>query len=186
MIKTIFNVKKLFSTSNSRSGISIIEIVVYVGLLGFVVVVLSESLIQIGGTYTRARTEREIISNSRLLMETLNKTIASSQFIYSPTSRFNATLGQLSLVSAATSTPEHTVNYIDFWVDNGVLYRRLEGQGTTQLSQSTVRVSTLYFERIMQGLGHEAVKITLQVDNAQGRFPTSITLNSTTALRGNY
>lgn len=167
-------------------GLSLIEVVIYIGLLGLILVFLSESLIQISAIYDRARGEREIISNARLITEAISTAVASAQAVYSPTSRFDVNLGQLSLVTTASSTPEHTGEFIDFWVDNGVLYERQEGMGTTQLSQATVRVNKFYLERIIQGLGREAVKITLEVDSAPGRFPTSITLNSTTALRGNY
>ncbi len=169
-----------------KRGISLIEAIVYVALLGVVAVFVANSLIQIVHTYARARAEREVLSNARTILERVAKQAAQAQEIYGPTSKFDTDLGQLSLVTSAISTPGHTTAYADFWSDAGAVYVRQEGAGTTMLSAASVRVSVLRFERIIQALGREAVRITIRVDSAAARFPASATLTTTTALRGNY
>ncbi len=175
-----------FPSRGRAKGISLIEAVVYIALLGIFAVFISNFLLQIVNTYYRARAEREVLSNARLLLETVTKFVAQSSEVYAPTSSFNTNLGQLSLITTATSTPEHTTSYRDFWVDNGVFFLRREGGSSMALSAPSVRVTKFRLERIVQGLAREAVKVTLEVASAQSKFPTSATLNSTTALRGNY
>ena len=170
----------------SNKGLTLVEIIIYVAFLGAISVFIANFLIQMVNTYNRARTEREVVSNARLVLEQINKAISESQTIYSPTSILNNDAGQLSLVTATGAAAEHATAYLDFWVDNGIIFMRQEGQNAIPLSASSVRVSKFKPERIMQGLGREAIKITLQVDNANAKFPATITLNSTIALKGNY
>lgn len=170
---------------NSR-GISLIEVVIYVALLGMIAVFVANSLISIVNTYARARAEREVLNNARSVLELFTKSIAQSQEIYTPTSRFNADAGQLSLLTSATSTVGHTTAFTDIWVDGGAALMRQEGEGTVTISAASVRVTALRFERIIQTLGREAVKTTIRVEAAGAKFPGSSTLNATTALRGNY
>ncbi len=170
---------------NAKRGISLIEIVIYVALLGGVSVLIANFLIQTVNAYQRAYAEREVISNARLMLENINKSIGQANEVYAPTSRFNQDSGQLSLITQLNTTVGHTTAYVDFWVDNGRLWTRQEGGGETAISAASVRVVKFHLEQIAQGLNREAVKVTIQVDSAS-RFPTSITLNSTTAIRGNY
>lgn len=167
-------------------GMTLIEILVYVALLGMIAVFVSNSLIYLANTYQQARAEREVVSNARLAMETVERTVAQATSVYPPTSRFNQDLGQLSLATTVGTDANHATAYADFYVDNGRLYSRPEGQGEIPISAASVKVNRFYLERIMQGLGREAVKVTLQVSYARAHSSSTITLNSTTALRGNY
>lgn len=171
---------------SARAGFSLIEIIVYVALLGMAAVFMVNSFMEITAVYARARAEREVLTNARAILETVTDAIASSQSVYGRTSRFNNDAGQLSLATAAASMPAETSAYVDFWVDGGRIFQRIEGQSAVALSASSVWVSEFRFERIIQTLGREAVKATIRVDAAGTKFPASVTLNATTALRGNY
>ena len=160
--------------------------IIYLALLGGLAVFIANFLIQVVGVYNQARSEREILSNGRLIMDTVSKTISSSQKVYAPTSRFNSDAGQLSLVASDEAVSPHVPYYIDFWIDNGAFFMRQEGIGTTTLSAASVRVSKFNLQRIVQGLDREATKIKIQVDTASSLRPASILLNLTAALRGNY
>lgn len=170
-----------------KKGFTLTEVVVYVGLLGGLAVFIGNFLIHTVSVYHRARAEREILSNARLLLETVQSAVGEAEVLYVPTSRLDTNAGQLSLLTAATSTPNigHQTSYVDFWIDNGRMWSRQEGESSVPLSASSVRVTRFYLERIVQDIGREAVKITLRVDSGS-RFPSSITLNATAALRGNY
>ncbi|MDP3769391.1 MAG: type II secretion system protein [Candidatus Sungbacteria bacterium] len=171
---------------NKQRGFTLIETIVYVALLGFVSIFITDSLINITSTYQRARAQREVASNARLLLETVTKHISSAQEIYAPTSRFNNDSGQLSLVTPLDPTAEHSTAFIEFWNDAGRLLMRREGSATTTLSSATVDVTQFRVERIFQGLGREAVNITLSVSFAAIPSVASTTLNATVSLRGNY
>lgn len=172
--------------SKKQQGFTLIETLVYVALLGVVSIFITDSLIKIASTYQRARAEREVASNARLLLETVVKNISTAQEIYAPTSRFNNDSGQLSLMSPISPTSEHSFSYIDFWNDAGRLLMRREGFAPATLSSATVNVTQFRVERIFQGLGREAVNISLSVSYAPISYIVSTTLNATISLRGNY
>jgi len=174
-------VKKKFLT-----GFTLLEVVVYVALLGVLSVFVVNSFMQVVNLYARARAEREALANARGMLEIIVKNVAQAQEVYTPTSRFNIDAGQLSLVTNATSTLGHTTSYIDIWTDGGAAMIRSEGAGNVTLSAGSVRVTKLYFERIVQAIGREAIRVTIRVDAAGAKFPASVTLISTAAIRGNY
>jgi len=178
--------KKMINAALRRSGISLIETVVYVGLVGLLTVFITNSLIQVVGTYQRARAEREVVSNARLIMETLTKHISYSQEIYNPTSKFATSTGQISLITQLNTTPEHTTTYMDFWTDGSRLLMREEGKATSTLSSADVTITQFRVEEIFQGLGRQTVRITLGVSSTVLPSVASTTLNATAALRGNY
>lgn len=169
-----------------NKGITLIEIVVYVGLLGAMAVFVSNSLIQISDTYGHARAERAVAANARLILESIAEAAGEAEGIYGPTSIFLADAGQISLITAVNPPAGHTKGYADFYIDNGRMWVKKEGQTASPLSAAPVRVMKFRMERIMQSLNREAIAITLQVDSASGKNPASIILNTTAALRGNY
>ncbi len=166
-------------------GMSLIEVVVYVGILGIIMVFVTNTLITIVSTYRRVGAEREALSSARLTMETITKHIAYAQEVYAPTSRFNTNNGQISLITPFETTPEHTTIYADFWSDGNSIVMQKEGQAAITLSSPRVRVTQFRVERIVQTLGREAIKITLSVSSpVYGTAPMILT--TTTALRGGY
>lgn len=167
-------------------GFSLVETVVYAALLGAVALFAVDALTQIGSVYQRARVEQEALSQARTILETVARNSAQASAVYAPTSRLNNDAGQLSLVTHATSTSLHANMYTDFWVDGGMVFERQEGGGAFALSANSARVSMFRFERIVQSIGHDGIKMTIRVDAAAGKFPASVTLNATAALRGNY
>lgn len=169
-----------------KRGLSLIEAILYIAFLAVIVVGIANILIQISNTYARARAEREVISNGRLLLASISGHVSSASEVYAPTSRFNSDAGSLTLVTVDSPQPEHATKYLDIWVDSGLLLMREEGKSNAIISSASVRIDRFRVERIFQGLGKEAVRITLGASFANAKFPASVTLYSTTALRGNY
>lgn len=172
--------------NKTQSGFTLIEMIIYVALVGVVAVMMNNFIIQASRSYQEMRAEREVVSNSRLILEQLTKNISRAGDVYAPTSKFNITTGQLSLITASSSLA--TYSYTDFWLDNGQLWMRQEGVGAEPISASSVKVTSFYMERILQGLSRQAVKITLTVEYNSPTLVTvaSSTLNSTISLRGTY
>lgn len=175
-----------FRPLTQRHGISLIEALAYVGLLGIISVSIVYSTMQVTSTYRHARVQREVLSNARLMMETLTKKIAYSQEVYAPASRFNSNDDQLSLITSTSTLPQHTTSYLDIWTDGNRLLMREEGRATTTLSSATVQITQFRLNRIFQGLGREAIRITLGVSSSALPLIASTTLQATATLRGNY
>ena len=170
----------------NEQGIGLIEIVVYAGLLAVISVLLVNFLMQVINTYYIVRAEREVIGHGRSAIETVHKTITQAQSVYAPTSAFGTNAGQLSLVTAQGATAEHTTAYVDFWVENGQLWMRREGELPLALTGTSVNVTQFRLERIVQALGVQAVRTTLHIEYARPKFAASTTLYATSAIRGNY
>lgn len=171
--------------AKKNKGYNLMEVIIYVAILGGLAVFTGNFLIHTVNVYQRARAERDVISNARLVLETLHKQVSQAQEVYWPTGNFNSDAGQLSLVTKIGAASPHSTSYVDFWLDNGRVWAKEEGSGAYPISAASVRVSKLRFERIVQAAERDAIKVTLQVDSAS-KFFTSITVNATTALRGNY
>ncbi|MBI4225472.1 MAG: hypothetical protein HY617_04085 [Candidatus Sungbacteria bacterium] len=164
-----------------------LELVIYVGMLSVFMVLIIATLMRVVRTYDRVRAQRSVVSNGRLVIEQLMQQISGSQAIYSPTSVFGSNAGQLSIVTPVGASSEETVNHIDFWLDNGRVWMRKEGAATTSVTSPSVRVNQMRFDQISQGLGREAVVITLQITGfADAQFTASSTLHAAAALRGTY
>ncbi len=168
-------------------GISMLEIVIYIGMLSIFMVVIVATLMQIVRTYDQVRAQRDVVSNGRLVTEAMMQAIAGSQAVYAPTSVFGNNVGQLSVVTTVGAMSGETVNRIDFWLDSGRVWMRKEGLATTSITSPSVQVNQLRFDQINQGLGREAIAITVQItDFVSAKFTASSTLRSTTVLRGTY
>jgi len=166
-------------------GITLIETVVYVALLGILTVGILASVAHVSTSYRSARAERDILVNARLLMDTVTHTTEESQTVYIPTSRFNIDTGQLSLITAIAPLSQHTTSYIDFWVDNGRLWMRRDGTPALALSSPTVRVTRFHLQRLAPLPTSESIRITLSLAHASHPRASS-TLITTRTLRGNY
>lgn len=173
--------------NNSRQqGFTLIESVIYVGLLGMIAVLVASFLLHLFTAYQRIHIEREVLSNARLVLERIEKEIAQAEEIYGPTSKFFTDAGQLSLVISDEPSSVHQIAYEDFWIDNGRLWFRKEGQGELAFSAESVRITQFRLERIMQAISRDAVKITFTISPAQEKIPSSVTLHSAVVLRGIY
>lgn len=184
--KTAIHTGSKWRRLSAGDGLTLVEIIIYVAFLGIFLVVLVNFWIQLANTYARARAEREVISNARLLLETVTARAARARETYAPTSRFNNDAGQLSLVVPIENDASHASQYTDFWVDNGRLWMREEGGSSLALSASSVRITKFSIAHIAQSYGREAVAITLDVASVSAKIPASITLHATVAMRGNY
>ncbi len=172
-------------SQKNRQGITLIETVVYVALLGVLSVGILSSVSHVAIAYRKARAERDILVNARLLIDTVVHAAQESQTIYAPTSRFDTDASQLSLVSAVAPLPGHAVSYVDFWVDNGRLWMKSEGAPALALSSPTVRVTRFYLQRLAPQSASESVRMTISLAHAWHPNASS-TLITTATLRGNY
>ena len=166
-----------------KKGITLIEGMIYIALLGGISVLMINFAVYTLGVYQRAWAERELVENGRLLVDTLKGSISEAEDIYVPTSVFNLDVGQLSLVTATSSA--HLSEFTDFWVDNGRFMQRKEGSGELAISSPGIEVAKFRVERITQTFNRESVRITLQLDSNR-KFPSSITLTTASVLRGGY
>ncbi len=175
----MFNISK-----NKESGFTLIEMIVYVALVGIISVVL------FGVTFFVIRANNKIIalskvsSNAHSVMERMTYEIANSKYIYLPTSNFSSSDAQLSLVTEVGASSNEDITFVDFYVENGTLFLKEEIlDDPVALTSSDVLVSGMKFSYYKNDLRESVtVDMIIQAKNS-AMSDSTIHLVNTVALR---
>jgi len=177
-----------FRTHNK--GFSLVEMLVYVGVVSIVLLLVVAFIANLMRSYTRFRVEREISTNIRGAMNYMLREVKSAEDVYAPTSSFGVTPGQLSLETRTNLPADETTTFIDFYVDDGQLFIKREGQNPSAITSDRVRVTTLRFNRFdPPGIG-ESVEIELALGYREGlsrfEFQEERRITSSASVRSQY
>lgn len=171
-------------------GFTLVEMVIYVALIGIVMSSAVLFIFNLVRTYTRYRVEREVATNVRLAMDYMTRETKSADRIYTPTSRFDSHPGQLSLESSLSLPTDETSTFVDFYVDNGKLYLRRESQNPFPITSDRVDVRNLVFRYLSPTSTAQIVLINLTVDfrapSNHPQYQYSSSLTSSASIRGQY
>jgi len=179
----------MIDLKKNQKGFSLIETIIYIALLGVIISFITSLLVNVMASYNRSQASKIVSNNISLAVDTISKDIRDSKEIYTPTSVFNSDLGQLSLITTFDPPGGHTQRFIDFYLDNGVIYKKKEGYSEYAITSERVFIEKLKFENILSGT-RDTIKITID-----GRINTSSTkpeyqyqesVTSTASLRENY
>ena len=145
-------------------GFTLIEALVYVAV--FTIIISSTTLFFL--TTLRAsfavRAEQAAVTNAALAMRAMEFEVRQADRLYPPTSVFDNDAGQLSVRTPRLAPPDHRFAYVDFYLDNGVVYaRRDDGTDPAALTSGDVLVTVLRFERYANG-SVEGIRITITVE----------------------
>ena len=180
----MFNINK-----NKESGFTLIEMIVYVSLVGIISIVLFNITFFVIRANNKIIALSRVSSNAQSVMERMTYEITNSQYIYFPTSNFvnynhNLSEGsQLSLVMEADISSNEDITFIDFYVENRTLFLKEEGLSPIALTSSDVLVSGMEFSYYKNDLRESViVDMTIQAKNSAVSDST-IHLVNTVALR---
>lgn len=192
-LKKFFAIFQNFSFFNfhfefKHGGFTLIELIVYVAILGLLSIFIADNLSQIVFAFNKARAEREVINNARTSIETITKEIQEASLVYTSSSVFNSTTSQISLMTQNSPPAGHETGYTDIYIDNGRLYLKKEGASALAITSNRVTVTKFRAEHIIQALNREDIKITLTViyNTFSQKLASSATFNASVALRGAY
>ncbi len=176
-------------TSRAKSGLTLIEILLYIGIVSGVLIAASTFAWNIIGSKTKSQVMLEVDANATITLERLTQLIREARDIDS-SSLLEANLadsanaGESLTLTMRTASQNPTV--ID--VDNGIL-RILRGAGTAvALTSNLVRVSDLTFTNHTLASGKtKNLGITLSIENVnpenRQERAASIILRSAVELR---
>jgi len=163
-------------------GFTLIEILVYIGVLGIIIVILSSFLIWATRSNTKAKVMRETLDNTRRAMEIMSYEIKEAKSIYTPTTTSN----QLSLETTHYLPEGETKTFIDFYLCDSRLCLKKESQDSIALTSDNLEVSNLVFAQVITGT-IPSIQINLKVNykNPTNRpeYQASVNLLSTISLR---
>lgn len=180
-----------FAVNNKRqAGFTLVEMLVYIAILTIVLALVVSFMVNLMRFYTRYRVEREISTNIREAMNYMIREIKTSQRIYTPTSLFGSSPGQLSLETGINLPTDETATFIDFYIDNGQLLIKREGQNPLAITSDRINVSNLVFTNFTNASLGELVQINLTMEyrdiSSRLEFLPEQSLTSSASLRGQY
>lgn len=170
----IYRKKNLFR-ERGLQGFSLMEILVYIGVLSIIVLVLSFYIVWSIHSANKLKTMREVFFNARRPIELMTHEIREAKSI-SPTS----TATHLSLEKIDGS-------YIDFYLASSTIYQKEGSEAEMALTSNNVEVKNLDFKTIATGTTTPSVKISFTIDykNPTNRpeYQSSFEATTTASLR---
>ena len=133
------------------------------------------------------RTRGEVLDNSASAMSVITQEIKHGSAIYTPTSVFDASPGQLSLETRNNLIATEDATFVDFYVDDGGLYVKREETDARLITSEKIKVESLIFTLLNSGSNHQAVRVSLTAyydsPSAEIQQQSRVTLNSTVSFR---
>lgn len=172
---------------NNKKGFSLIELIIYVAVLGIVISLLTLFVFNLINVQAKIRIGRDVLENSQRAMEIMLWEIRRAQNIYSSTSFFGSHPGQLSLKTAKNTPFGEEITYLDFYLDeNSRLCLKREGVEAEALTTENIKINNLSFSRLTTS-GGESIRIELSAayNNPSGKiaYQATTTLVSSANLR---
>ncbi len=169
-------------TTKSGAGFSLIEVLVYVGVLSIILAAIFSFLTWSVHSSAKAKVMKETSDNARRAMQIMIYEIKEARNIYLPTS----TSTQLSLETFHYLPGGERTTYVDFYLCGTQLCLKKESQNPIALTSDKVEVSNLAFTRVVTDQT-PSVQIELKIDykNPYSRpeRQASVNLKSTASLR---
>ncbi|MCR4322756.1 MAG: type II secretion system GspH family protein [Candidatus Azambacteria bacterium] len=177
-------------TKHREHGFTIIEMLIYVGIAGVVIAVITSFLMDNLKAYDKAVARQNVFQNANGALKTIIDEVRYAKSVYIPTSVLDADAGQLSVETVLNAPAGEDIAYVDFYVDNGRVYEKRDGEGATPLTSERVFVEQLRFTKLSAGVGRDSITVRIQARiNTQSASLTEqahVTVNSSATLRGAY
>lgn len=162
--------------SHTKRGFSLLEMVVYVAILSFVMVVVVNVILALGASWNSLRVSRDINEAALVSLERMGRDIRKALDVDTGASIFASHPGVLVL----SGSPE-----IEFSLEDGSLIIREDGIDLGALTKSTVDVTNLVF-RFVSGSTHRGVRIEMTIEGARGKIVKTKNFYLFVTLRAPY
>lgn len=130
-------------TKKNNAGFTLIEIIIYVAIIGGLLVALTSFILTISGSRNKSYSEQEVNANARMALSVISKKIKSASGINAGVSIFDTHPGVLSLAMASS-----TLNPTVFALNNGRL-TITEGVGSAQfVTDQRINITNLVFTNL--------------------------------------
>ncbi|RJQ13906.1 type II secretion system protein [Candidatus Parcubacteria bacterium] len=173
-----------------RKGFSLLEMILYVAIVAIIGTLLVNFIFGLFQGFNKVRAKREVLTNTRLAMERMLADIRSAHSVYTPTSIFGSSFGQLSMETKLNLPADENRTYFDYYVSSSRLYLRRDGGSPLAITSEAVRVTDLVFQYLKNGTSNaESVQIKLTITSPPGGredVSATTTLSASATVRGNY
>lgn len=173
---------RTFRHLSRSSGLSLVEVVLYVGLFSLLSVVAINSIMQTVSAFNHLRSSRDMNDSAVKVMERLTRDIKSATLVDLPNSTFNADPGRLTL---NTMNASGTPMVVEYSVSGNTLMIKENGVDKGSLISSRTEIEGLVFYYINTG-NSVAIKINLRLRPTRGVAVDENYFYNTIILRGTY
>lgn len=177
---------ELIKEGDSR-GFTLIEMLVYVALFGIVIGMVFNMIFFVYAMNKRIAGYTNVTADVHFAMERIVYETTNSDHIYVPTSNFinynyNASeSGQLSVATANYATANDDISFIDFYVDGGTLFMKMDASSPIPLTSRNIAVTDLNVDYFLNG-ARESVRINLIAESLSDPS-IAINLSNTVTIR---
>ncbi len=147
---------------HDNRAFTLVEILIYIGIIGAVIVSFMSFMLFISHTRTTVEVRQEVQSNARIALDSMLEKIRAANQINEGASVFGAHPGVLALVQGAT-------NRVFSLDGNGALVMAENGAPPISLTSKKVQVTTLIFTDLSQPWLRGNIRIQLILENNFGK-----------------
>jgi type II secretory pathway pseudopilin PulG len=173
----------------STKGFTIVELIFYVGLVSLLGTSAMFLVFNVSDVAVKVRNQTHVLSQGRIAMDSILSEVKYAQSVYTPTSDLASNIGYLSLATPIGVPTDERYAFVDFYIVNGRLYTKREGQASYAITSERVTITKLKFTRLLSGSTSEGVMVELALqENPRSSQPTkqvNVAFRSTGAMRGN-
>lgn len=166
---------------NLNLGFSIVEIIIYFGLLAVISTLVIGNIITLFKNYNIARSNQEIEYNAINIIDKLTRDARDAKSINITDSSFSVAQGAVSL-HIASSTNDNASNTIKFYLNNNKVKYMKDGVDFGNISTNAVNVSNFKIYYIPAS-STEAIKVELTLDTIPHLNTNSISKNFYTTIQ---
>ncbi len=165
-----------------NKGFSLVETVVYLGLLIVLLVAIIDSTVLLAKNYRNVKAVRSIENSAISSMDRMVREIRNAKSIDGAQTTYNSSPGSLKLNTTDTSGTAQTLR---FYLSGGKVIMERNGISIGQLTTSNAVVSSLIFRAISTSTS-DAIKIEISIES--GTTTSYVTKNfyETAILRNSY
>jgi len=168
-------------------GYTLLELLIYVGVVA--IIIAAVSVLLLWGIRLRAKiqAQEEVLKQTERAMAVMLAEIREAQSVYTPTSAFATTTGQLSLQTSRHIPEGEESGYIDFFLCGTRVCMKEESQNPVAITSENIIIESLVFDLIGRETGFPSIRISISSRyNTQAQRPeyqAAVTLRSSATLR---
>lgn len=173
---------RFFKKLKKNKGFTLIEMIIYATVLGFMVSVSINSTFAMLRAFGNIRVSHDVNNSALVSLERMVSEIRIATGIDGAQSTFSANPGVLFLDTLDSGGSPAT---IEFYVEGGSLKVKQDGVAQGVLTSQNVVIDNLVFYSASNS-NSEAVKIELQLTGTRGNISKTRKFYGTAVLRGTY
>ena len=163
----------------TKSGHSLVEMLIYVGILSIVSILVVSTLLSFTKSYRDLGALRIVEHSGINSMERMIRDITNTTVVDVANSSFDTNPGVLTIIATANSVSTTT----KFYVENNILKVNVNGIYSGPLSLSNASISNLVFKQLDSGIS-KAIKIDMTIQGVVGGIIKTRSFHSTVILTG--